>query len=61
MNDSYARWSDVRANGRAADPRTPAGQATGKALAKKRQEAYIRGHQLADMRQAELAASLGVS
>jgi len=67
MNDSYPKWSDVRAKGRAADPRTPAEQAAGKALARERQEAYIRGHQLAEMRQAaeitqaELAASLGVS
>lgn len=67
MNDQYSEWSDVRAKGRAADPRTPVEQATGKAAARERQEAYIRGHQLAEMRQAaeitqaELAASLGVS
>jgi DNA-binding transcriptional regulator YiaG len=67
VNDSYSKWSEVRANGRAADPRTPAEQAADKTLAKERQEAYIRGHQLAEMRreaeitQAELAASLGVS
>ena len=67
MNDSYSKWSDVRSKGRAADPRTAAEQATGRALAKERHEAHIRGHQLAEMRQAaeitqaELAASLGVS
>jgi DNA-binding transcriptional regulator YiaG len=67
MNDSHSKWSDVRARGRAADPRSPAEQVAGKALATERQEAYIRGHQLAEMRQAaevtqaELAASLGVS
>jgi DNA-binding transcriptional regulator YiaG len=67
MNDSFSKWSEVRAKGRAADPRMPAEQAVGKALAEERQEAYIRGHQLAEMRraaeitQAELAASLGVS
>jgi DNA-binding transcriptional regulator YiaG len=67
MNDSYSKWSDVRAKGRVTDPRTPAEQSSGKALAKERQEAYVRGHQLAEMRQAveitqaELAASLGVS
>lgn len=67
MNDNYSTWSDVRARGRASDPRTPAEQAAGKALARERQEAYIRGCQLAEMRQAaevtqaEVAASLGVS
>jgi DNA-binding transcriptional regulator YiaG len=67
MSDSYSKWSDVRAKSRAVDPRTPAEQAVGKAVAKERQEAYIRGQQLAEMRQtaaitqADLAASLGVS
>ncbi|HEY6493479.1 MAG TPA: helix-turn-helix transcriptional regulator [Trebonia sp.] len=67
MTDSYAKWSDVRSRGRAADPRTPAAQAEGKALASERHEAYIRGCQLAEMRQAaeitqtELATALGVS
>jgi DNA-binding XRE family transcriptional regulator len=67
MNDHYSKWSDVRAKGRAVDPRPPAEQAVGEAVARERQEAYIRGHQLAEMRQAaaitqaDLAASLGVS
>jgi DNA-binding XRE family transcriptional regulator len=67
MSDGYSRWGDVRAKGRAIDPRTPAEQAAGKALAQERQDAYVRGHQLAEMRmaagitQAELATSLGVS
>jgi DNA-binding XRE family transcriptional regulator len=67
MNDQYSKWSDARAKGRAADPRTPAEQAVGREAAKERHEAYIRGHQLAEMRQAaeitqaELADSLGVS
>ena len=67
MSDNYSKWSDVRAKGRAADPRSPAGQAAGKAVARERQEAYIRGQQLAEMRQAaeitqaDLAISLGVS
>ena len=66
MNDSYSKWSDVRAEGRAVDPRPPAEQAAGKAIARERQEAYIRGQQLAEMRQAaeitqaDLAASPGV-
>jgi DNA-binding XRE family transcriptional regulator len=67
MSDSYSKWSDVKARGRAADPRTDDEQAAGKAAARERREAYVRGHQLAEMRtiagvtQAELAAVLGVS
>jgi DNA-binding XRE family transcriptional regulator len=63
----YARWSDVRAEGRAADSRTAEEQAVGKAVARERREAYVRGHQLAEMRaaagltQAELADALGVT
>jgi PPOX class probable F420-dependent enzyme len=34
MNDNYSKWSDVRAKGRAVDPRPPAEQAAGKALAR---------------------------
>ncbi len=67
MSDSYSRWSDVRARGRAADPRTDSEQAARKAAARERREAYVRGHQLAEMRttagmtQAQLADVLGVS
>lgn len=67
MSSGYAKWSDVRARGRAADPRTSEEQAVGKAAARERREAYVRGHQLAEMRttagmtQAELADVLGVS
>lgn len=63
----YAKWSDVRAEGRAADPRKSEEQAAGKAAARERREAYVRGHQLAEMRtaagltQAELADALGVT
>jgi DNA-binding XRE family transcriptional regulator len=63
----YAKWSDVKARGHTADPRTAEEQAAGKAAARERREAYVRGHQLAEMRttagvtQAELAAVLGVS
>jgi len=58
---------DVRASGHGADPRTSEEQAAGKAAARERREAYVRGHQLAEMRaaagltQAELANVLGVS
>jgi len=67
MNDSFSNWSDVRARGRATDPRTDDEQAAGKAAARERREAYVRGHQLAEMRtaagmtQAELADIMGVS
>ena len=36
MNDNYSKWSDVRAKGRAVDPRPPAEQAAGNALARER-------------------------
>ena len=67
MSGGYARWSDVRARGREADQRTAEQQAAGKAPARERRDAYVRGHQLAEMRaaagltQAELAEVLGVS
>lgn len=67
MNSSYSKWREVRAKGRSADPRTGEDQAAGKAAARERREAYVRGHQLAEMRatagvtQAELADALGVS
>ena len=65
--NGYAKWGDVRAEGRAADTRTAEEQAAGKAAARERREAYVRGHQLAEMRtaagltQAELADALGVT
>jgi DNA-binding XRE family transcriptional regulator len=67
MSESYSRWRDVKAKGGAADQRSADEQATGKAAARERREAYVRGHQLAEMRatagvtQAELAEALGVS
>jgi DNA-binding XRE family transcriptional regulator len=67
MSSSYSKWSDVKANGRTADPRTAEEQVAGKAAAREHREAYVRGHQLAEMRttagvtQAELADALGVS
>jgi DNA-binding XRE family transcriptional regulator len=67
MSSDYANWRDVRARGREADPRSAAEKAIGKAAARERREAYLRGHQLAEMRtaagvtQAELAGALSVS
>jgi len=66
MSD-YAKWNDVRGKARAVDPRTDAERAEGKEAARNRREAYVRGHQLAEMRkvagvtQAGLAELLGVS
>jgi hypothetical protein len=50
MSDSYPKWSNVKARGRSADPRTHSEQAARKAAARERREAYLRGHQLAEMR-----------
>jgi DNA-binding XRE family transcriptional regulator len=67
MSSGYAKWNDVQARGQEADPRTSEEQAAGKAAARERREAYVRGHQLAEMRasarltQAELADAMGVS
>lgn len=67
MSGGYSKWSEVKAKGREADQRTSEERAAGKAAARERREAYVRGHQLAEMRaaagltQAELADALGVS
>lgn len=67
MGSGYAKWDDVKAKGRAADPRTSEEQTAGKAAARERREASVRGYQLAATRaaagppQAELAGVLGVS
>ena len=67
MSGSYSKWSDVKDKARALDSRTAEDQAAGKAAARERREAYVGGHQLAEMRatagvtQAELAHALGVS
>ena len=67
MSESYSKWSDVKAKGRALDLRPGEEQAAGQEAARERREAFVRGHQLAEMRaaagltQAELADALGVS
>lgn len=67
MSAKYVKWSETKAKARKLDPRTDAERAVGKAAARERREAYVRGHQLAEMRQAaglsqaELADILGVS
>jgi DNA-binding XRE family transcriptional regulator len=66
MGDSYSRWSDVKARGRAADTRVE-NERRQETAAREHREAYVRGHQLAEMRatagltQGELAEALGVS
>jgi DNA-binding XRE family transcriptional regulator len=66
MSD-YVKWKDVKAKGRAVDPRSDAERAESKHAARERLDAYARGHQLAEMRkaagltQAELAGLLQVS
>jgi len=42
-----SKWKDVKAKGRAVDPRTDAERAAGKQAARERREAYVRGHQVA--------------
>jgi DNA-binding XRE family transcriptional regulator len=67
MSTEYVNWRDVEAKARALDPRTDAERTAGETAARERREAYVRGHQLAEMRkaagitQAELAEVLGVS
>ena len=50
MSGTYTSWNDVKARGQVLDPRTAQDQAVGKAAARERTDAYIRGHQLAEIR-----------
>ncbi|GAA1137914.1 helix-turn-helix domain-containing protein [Kribbella jejuensis] len=50
--NGYSKWEDVKAKAQAADSRSPAERAAGKQAARERREAYVRGHQLAEMRKA---------
>jgi DNA-binding XRE family transcriptional regulator len=67
MSTEYVEWSDVKTKARALDLRTGVEREVAAATARERREAYVRGHQLAEMRkaarltQAELAENLGVS
>ncbi|MGH3433410.1 MAG: hypothetical protein ACRDQB_11310, partial [Thermocrispum sp.] len=67
MSTEYAKWRDVKAKARELDARSDAERAEGAAIARERRDAYVRGHQLAEMRkaagrtQAELADALAVS
>lgn len=67
MTGKFSSWTDVKAKAAAADPRTTTEREVGRAAAAERREAYVRGHQLAEMRkaagltQAQVADALGVS
>ncbi len=52
MSIEYAKWSDVKAKARARDPGTEPEREAGAAKARERREAYVRGHQLDEMRKA---------
>ena len=67
MSSRYPSWSEVKGKAREADPRTDGEPEAGQALAVERREAYVRGHLLAEMRQAsgltqaDMGKALGVS
>jgi DNA-binding transcriptional regulator YiaG len=67
MSENFTSWRDVKAKAAAADPRSDAERQAGLAAAAERREAYIRGHQLAEIRkaagltQAQVADALSVS
>lgn len=67
MSAEFSSWEQVKARAAAVDPRTPAEREVGRAVAAERREAYVRGHQLAEMRrpvgltQAQVAELLGVT
>jgi DNA-binding XRE family transcriptional regulator len=67
MSTEYTSWSEVKDKARPVDPRSGDERDAGRVLAVERREAYIRGHQLAEMRkasgltQADVAKTLGVS
>jgi DNA-binding XRE family transcriptional regulator len=57
----YADWKDVKAKARAADSRPAAERAASKDAARERREAYVRGHQLAEMRKAAGITQAGLA
>ncbi|MFC6011891.1 helix-turn-helix domain-containing protein [Nocardia lasii] len=67
MSSGFVNWKDVKSKAKAADPRSAPERARGIQQARERHEAYLRGHQLAEMRrsagltQTQLAEVLGVS
>ena len=67
MSTEYTSWTEVKAKAQQADLRSDNERAAGHKAAAKHREAYIRGHQLAEIRkaagltQADVASALGVS
>lgn len=67
MNAPFSSWAQVKAKAATTDPRTTAEREAGQAAAVEHREAYVRGHQLAEMRkaagrtQAQVADALGVT
>lgn len=67
MTAKLTKWSEVKAKARSADSRTETERATAREHARERHDAYLRGHQLAEIRksigltQTELAGILGIS
>lgn len=63
----YVNWRDVKARARELDPRSEVEREESKKAARVRHEAYLRGHQLAEMRrtaqltQSEVAVRMGIS
>jgi len=67
VSATYSSWDAVKAKGAAIDSRSADEREAGRAAAAERREAYVRGHQLAEMRktaglsQAQVAEVLGVT
>jgi len=67
MSGTFSAWRDVKARAAQVDPRSPDEREVGQAVAAEHRHAYVRGHQLAEMRkaagltQAQVAETLGIS
>jgi DNA-binding XRE family transcriptional regulator len=67
VSETFNSWDRVKAKAAAVDPRDPIEREAGRTAAADRREAYVRGHQLAEMRkaagltQAQVAEMLGVT
>lgn len=61
MDQQYVKWSDVKDKARAIDSRTDAERTAGAEAARERREAYVRGHQLAEMRKAAGVTQVGIA
>lgn len=52
MSSQFIGWGEVKVKAAAVDIRTPAEREAGRVAAAERREAYVRGHQLAEIRRA---------